>query len=178
MRLRVVALGLLLVVGALHACSSDATTGSTPLDAGDEGTTPLPPPPAPPPQDAASEDASSSACPQGKSTADAGETCTGFGKGDPCTPECGLYGYVCFNGGPPGFTGCLRVSSTSFGDTYCCAENKCVAEPDQDSHCAGAAGKPHLYQCPPDGTDGGSVAPPAGCATTTPLGPYAYYCCL
>jgi poly(hydroxyalkanoate) depolymerase family esterase len=99
------------------------------------------------------------ACPTPKVLPDKGETCIGFGKGTPCDTACGLpaYGYVCFNGGPPGFAGCVQASTTgSFGDTYCCPENKCVPEPDQDKECK-TAGKPHRFQCPPD------VAPPAGC---------------
>ena len=93
-----------------------------------------------------------------------GETCIGFARGAPCGAN-GFadYGYVCFNGSPPGIAGCKLATSTgSFGDTYCCTENKCVAQPDQDKECK-AAGTPHRYQCPPQG-DGGAVAPPAGCA--------------
>lgn len=93
-----------------------------------------------------------------------GETCVGFGAGDPCKTACGLpaYGYVCFNGGPPGFAGCVQASSTgAFGDTYCCPDDKCVAQPDQDGMCT-TAGKSHRFQCPPDGA-GGNVAPASGC---------------
>jgi hypothetical protein len=88
------------------------------------------------------------------------------------------YGYVCFNGSPPGIAGCKLASSTgSFGDTYCCTENKCVAEPDQDKECK-APSPPHRYQCPPDG-NGGSVAPPAGCADGGGGGSAVerFYCC-
>ena len=92
-----------------------------------------------------------------------GETCIGFARGSPCGANgFGDYGYVCFNGSPPGIAGCKLATSTgSFGDTYCCTENKCVAQPDQDKECKTAAA-PHRYQCPPEG-DGGSVAPAAGC---------------
>jgi len=93
-----------------------------------------------------------------------GETCIGFGAGDPCKKACGLpaFGYVCFNGGPPGFAGCVQASSTSaFGDTYCCPDDRCVAQPDQDGMCKTAA-KSHRFQCPPDGA-GGNVAPASGC---------------
>jgi hypothetical protein len=108
-----------------------------------------------------------------------GETCIGFAKGTPCGAN-GLpdYGYVCFNGSPPGIAGCkLASSSGSFGDTYCCTENKCVAEPDQDKECKVAA-TPHRYQCPPEG-DAGNVAPPAGCADGGPGGSplERFYCC-
>ena len=108
-----------------------------------------------------------------------GETCIGFGKGTPCGagafPD---YGYVCFNGGPPGFASCKQASSTSFGDTWCCPENKCVAQPDQDSKTCTNASKPHRYQCPPDG-DGGNVAPPASCTDGGAGGSAVelFYCC-
>ena len=127
--------------------------------------------------DAAALDAN---CPKGKVLPSTGETCIGFGKGSPCDPACGLgeYGYVCFNGGPPGFTGCIQASSTgSFGDTYCCPQNRCVPQPDLDSKCR-TAGQPHHYQCPPDGT-GGAVAPPAGCGDGGSGGSAVekFYCC-
>ena len=165
---------LAVLVVVLEACSSDQTTGGA--SAPDASVTPPPPPPAPNPPPPPPPPADSGAC-KGKTIADAGETCTGFGKGDPCTPECGLYGYVCINGGPPGFTGCYQMSGGSLGETYCCPKNDCVAEPDQDKFCADAGAKPHLFQCPPDGS-GGFVKPAnAGCAKTDPLGPYDYYCC-
>lgn len=94
-----------------------------------------------------------------------GETCVGFGTGAPCgDPACGTpaYGYVCFNGGPPGLAGCVQTTSSSFGETYCCPELRCVAQPDQDTACSATPATPHRRQCPPDG-DGGNVAPPAGC---------------
>jgi hypothetical protein len=104
----------------------------------------------------------------------------GFGTGTPCDTSCGLpkYGYVCFNGGPPGFTGCVQASSTgSFGDTYCCPDDKCVPQPDQDTQCT-TPGKTHRYQCPPDGA-GGNVAPPSGCADGGVGGSAVehFYCC-
>jgi hypothetical protein len=107
-----------------------------------------------------------------------GETCVGFGKKDPCNVACGEYGYVCFNGGPPGFTGCYQMSASAFGETYCCPENKCVAMPDQNAMCSGVAGKPNRYQCPPDGA-GGNVAAPAGCQETGSGGTELekFYCC-
>jgi hypothetical protein len=147
----------------VDGCSDETTTGATAdaaaaSEGGDEGggggsdagsDAPTKP-------DGSSVDAS---CPTTKVLPDKGETCVGFGKGTPCDTACGLpaYGYVCFNGGPPGFAGCVQASSTgSFGDTYCCPENKCVPQPDQDKECK-TAGKPHRYQCPPD------VAPASGC---------------
>lgn len=143
--------------------------GSVASDAGTDATTTLP--------DSAAFDAS---CPKGKAVPSTGETCIGFGKGSPCDTACGLpaYGFVCFNGGPPGFTGCIQASSTSsFGETYCCPDNKCVPQPDQDKECK-SAGTPHRYQCPPDGM-GGSVAPPAGCADAGAGGSAVerFYCC-
>jgi hypothetical protein len=104
------------------------------------------------------------ACPTPIVKPSTGETCVGFGAGDPCKTACVLpsFGYVCFNGGPPGFAGCVQASSTgSFGDTYCCPDDKCVPQPDQDSKCT-TAGKSQRFQCPPDG-DGGTVAPASGC---------------
>jgi hypothetical protein len=102
----------------------------------------------------------------------AGETCTGFGTGDPCGAN-GLptYGYVCVGGHPPGFTDCVKASDSSLGQTWCCPKNDCVAEPDQDQKCT-IAGLPHLFQCPP----GATLAD--GCAKRTLTGsPYDYACC-
>ena len=108
-----------------------------------------------------------------------GETCIGFAKGTPCGVNgLGDYGYVCFNGSPPDIEGCKLASSTgSFGDTYCCTENKCVAQPDQDKECK-TAGKPHRFQCPPNG-DAGPVAAPAGCVSAGAGGSAVenFYCC-
>ncbi len=108
-----------------------------------------------------------------------GETCIGFAKGQPCG-DGGLppFGYVCFKGGPPGFVGCVQASKSSFGETYCCPENKCVAQPDQDSKECKTSGAPHRYQCPPDG-NGGSVAPPSGCVDGGAGGSAVerFYCC-
>lgn len=117
-------------------------------------------------------------CPQGVVKPKTGETCVGFGKKSPCNAACGEYGFLCYNGAPPNLNGCLQVSTTAFGDTYCCTENKCVTMPDQDAMCAAVAGKPHRYQCPPDGA-GGNVAAPAGCVEngtgSTEL--EKFYCC-
>jgi hypothetical protein len=123
--------------------------------------------------------AEAGSCPQGQTRPATGETCVGYGKGSPCNAACGEYGYVCFkNGGPPGFAGCSLINDNgSFGQTYCCTENKCVAQPDEDAKCT-TAGKTHRYQCPPDGA-GGSVAPPAGCADGGAGGSALerFYCC-
>jgi hypothetical protein len=173
---------VLAAIAADVACSS--STGSDATDAGDapeDGVADVRPPPQPDGgADADTDGGADGSCPPTQTMPSTGETCTGFGAGDPCDPACGLpaYGYVCFNGGPPGFTGCVRARASTLGDTYCCPNDDCVAEPDQDSQCAGESGKPHLYQCPPNGTDGGSVAPPNGCASKAVGGsPYAYACC-
>ena len=126
----------------------------------------------------AGTDASAS-CTDGKVIADAGETCIGFGSGTPCNDACGLYGYRCFGGHPPGLTGCLQVNASALlGETYCCATNACVAEPDQDAMCAGFPGKPHRFQCPPT-ADGGTVAAPLGCVAAGSGGTALeqFYCC-
>jgi hypothetical protein len=150
------------------ASGSETATSDRDASAGTDSPTTLP--------DAAAFDAS---CPKGKVLPSTGETCIGFGKGTPCDTACGLpaYGFVCFNGGPPGFLGCIQASSTgSFGDTYCCPDNTCVPQPDQDKECK-AAGTPHRYQCPPDGM-GGNVAPPAGCADAGAASTVEhFYCC-
>lgn len=167
-----------------NGCGTDSTsTTNGSSDGGDEATT----------DGAAAEDSASetstelpdaagldASCPKGKVLPATGETCIGFGKGTPCDPACGLgeYGYVCLNGGPPGFTGCVQASSTGgFGDTYCCPKNECVPQPDQDSKCTSSA-KPHRYQCPPDGA-GNPVAPPAGCTAAGTGGSKveAFFCC-
>jgi hypothetical protein len=111
------------------------------------------------------QDGSSQTCGPNNATKN-GETCIGFGpKPETCDAGCNPNGYVCFGGGPPGFTNCheIRVSAI-VGNTYCCSENKCVAEPDQDQQCLDAgAGKTHRFQCPPNENGSGNVAPPNGC---------------
>lgn len=118
-------------------------------------------------------------CPGTTAQTRAGETCVGFGDDAKCASACGRpYGFVCFDGGPPAFTDCARVSSTFLGDTYCCTENKCVLQPDRGGDCAGVAGKPNRYQCPP-GTDGGPVTASAGCVEKGSGGSKLerFYCC-
>ena len=185
-RLFALALALpLLHVGACASDESDPPTSSTPdADASvdraapDSGEQPIPDASAG--QDAGA-DAADGSCPPTKVVPDAGETCIGFGKkADPCDPACGLpaYGYVCFGGQPPGFAGCVQARASSLGETYCCPENKCVAQPDQDGMCAAVQGKPHRYQCPPlEG--GGNAAPPAGCTESGSGGTELekFYCC-
>jgi hypothetical protein len=120
---------------------------STPTDSGGGGT---------------KDSGGGGSCSQGIVVHDAGETCVGFGPADPCNQACGLYGYRCFGGAPPGFTGCLQLNASAIlGETYCCPKDDCVAEPDQDKTCAAVGGKPHRYQCPPN--DAGFATPPAGC---------------
>jgi hypothetical protein len=136
-------------------------------------------------EDASTADAGPDAnCPATKVVAAAGETCVGFGKHpDPCDTACGIpaYGYACFEGSPPGFTGCVQARDNGIlGETYCCPDNACVAQPDQDGMCAGVegGGKPKRYQCPPNDS-GGNVAPPAGCVEHNSGGSPVekFYCC-
>lgn len=142
------------------ACSSEekTTTPST-SDAGDAGTTT--------PNDAATEgdagDAGTDTGATGDPDAGVGQTCIGYGAGDTCATEPGKpYGYVCFDGAPPGIAGCkLTRSSGTLGNNYCCSENACVEQIDQGAQCNGVAGKPRRLQCPP--TESGNATPPAGC---------------
>lgn len=148
-------------VATFNACSTDASSkrgGAS--DAGDPN---------------AAEEGDGAAC--GPVVTTPGETCVGFGAGEPCAEACGLYGYVCFDGAPPGFDGCHQVRDTAAGQTYCCPKNDCVAQPDQDSTCTVSA-RSHRYQCPPNG-EGGNVTPPSGCKETG-AGATAvekFYCC-
>lgn len=129
---------------------------------------------------AAADGEAPSTCPGTTTATQKGETCIGFGKtGSTCANACGrAYGFVCVNGGPPGFSDCVRVSASSFGESYCCTENRCVAQPDQDKECTGVSGKPHRYQCPV-ADDGGPLTPPAGCTEKGSGGSSAekFYCC-
>lgn len=94
-----------------------------------------------------------------------GETCIGFGAApETCDPSCGqAFGYVCYGGAPPGFTGCREQGVSAFGSTYCCPTNACVAQPDRDVDCPDAS-RPRRFQCPPEGD--GHVAAPSGCVET------------
>ena len=112
-----------------------------------------------------------------------GETCVGFGAKDPCgvankRPD---YGYVCFNGGPPGISGCELANKSIVGDTYCCSKLACVAQPDQDAKsCNGKPGKPHRFQCAIDKNDALLAKPGGGCeedvAAKIPTSS-RFYCC-
>ena len=156
-------------LAALEGCGSDATPGGITDDA---STSPDSPGSKPDGalddgalDDGAASDGGADATVDSASdggTTGKGETCIGFAKGSPCGAV-GLpdYGYVCVNGSPPGIGGCKLASSSSFGDTYCCPDDRCVAQPDQDGMCKTAA-KSHRFQCPPDGA-GGNVAPASGC---------------
>lgn len=179
-----------LAVIALEACSDDDTTGATGTpeagaasdastrDDGSNGTE----------DDAGAtgdggtrQDGSAGTCGPNNASK-SGETCIGFGaKPESCDAGCNPYGYVCFGGGPPAFTNCHEIrTSAVIGNTYCCSENKCVAEPDQDQQCLDAgAGKTHRYQCPPNESGSGNVAPPNGCVEHV-SGTSAiekFYCC-
>ena len=173
-------LAIFLALGVVEACSDDDDkTGTTP--GGTDASSPT---------DAASSDKDSqvSTPPDSSTQPDAsncpgeiktgnGETCIGYGTGSTCEPSCGQpYGYVCFNGPPPSFTGCREVSKSALvGNSYCCPKNDCVAQPDQNAACGDAgAGKTKRFQCPP-----GSSAPPAGCVEHNSGGTNLekFYCC-
>lgn len=172
------------VVGALAAiegCSSDSTTGGAADDAGVAADGPGSKTDGAADDDGSASDGGTDAPTDAKTdggNAGKGETCIGFAKGSPCGAG-GLpdYGYVCFNGSPPGIAGCTLASSSAFGETYCCTENKCVAQPDQDKTCTGGK-PPHRYQCPPEGDAGATVAPASGCVSAGGGGGLeAFFCC-
>lgn len=150
--------------------ASDATTG----DAGSaDGSADAPPDVGRDSGDAGRPDG----CPSGVVVAEAGDTCAGFGAASPCDTACGLppYGYVCTGGAPPNLSGCLRVSASAFGDTFCCPDLACVRVPSKDTECSG--GTPRLFQCPTTGDGGLMAAPAAGCQEVTGLPVYRYFCC-
>lgn len=154
----------------LIACSSNETTtvsqapeAGTPTDS-DSG--------AAPPKDAGVDTSA-----PGDEDAGVGETCVGYGEGDTCAAEPGKYGYVCFNGAPPGVASCKLKQSSSLGNSYCCTENVCVEQIDQGSACNGVTGKPHRFQCPP--TASGNATPAVGCEehNSGSTDVEKYYCC-
>jgi hypothetical protein len=161
-----------LPLALLLACSSNETTVASP--APDGGTTPVDPDSgtSTPPKDAATDTGETT-----EPDAGPGETCVGYGAGDTCAAETGKFGYVCFNGPPPGVAGCKLKQSSSLGNSYCCTENVCVEQIDQGSACNGVSGKPHRFQCPP--TASGNATPAAGCeehnSGSTEV--EKYYCC-
>ena len=178
-----------LLLGAAFACSSsDAPEAQPPADAGGGAVDPLPE--ASRTEAAASADASTAAATdsggfdaaacEGPIKTGNGETCVGYGTSESCPEGCGQpYGYVCFDGPPPGFTGCRETRVHALlGNNYCCPDNDCVAQPDQNAMCSGVAGKPKRYQCPP-ASGGGNVAPPSGCEEhgSGATNVEKYYCC-
>jgi len=164
-----------LAIVAVVSCSSNETTVTGPAtsDAGSSGSDAA--------SDAGGEPGSDAGSDTGASSGDAGigETCIGYGAGETCATEQGKpYGYVCFDGAPPGIAGCkLTRASGTLGNNYCCEENACVEQIDQGAQCNGVSGKPHRFQCPP--TDTGNATPPAGCVEhgsgSTEV--EKYYCC-
>jgi hypothetical protein len=96
--------------------------------------------------------------------ADGGETCIGFGPGEPCTAQCGYppYGFVCTGGEPSLPTGCVLARASSLGDTFCCATLACTRVALRDEKCATKAQK-KLYQCFGDADAGVVATPPVGC---------------
>ncbi len=179
-------------VAVFAACSDDApaSTGGGTSDGGPSSKADSRRPSRAPGEDAATEpDSGTSDTDSGEKEAGScgpivttpGETCIGFGaKPETCDPSCEQpYGYVCFDGAPPGFEGCRKASESALGQTYCCPKNDCVAQPDQDAtSCSDTAGKPHRFQCPPNGS-GGNVPPPAGCEEKGSGGSEVekFYCC-
>ena len=184
---------------ALAACSSEADPGS---DAGsDTGTSdgarsdadPSLDAAPPPSADATPKDDASQldAAPQKDASADAtcgdagttvfgpGDTCAPFGEGTSCGACVPKYGYVCTNGGPPNITGCVQVSNSAFGGTYCCAALSCVRVTSEDTKCAARPGKPHMYSCPVDAAQNLRAQPPPQAAACDEVaGPtYRYFCC-
>lgn len=109
--------------------------------------------------DAAADVGSDAACMMGTAANKTGETCVGFGRGQPCSNACGAFGYVCFNGGPPNLNGCREMRTSGLGNTYCCPDLACVRQPDQDNKCPNP--RPQRYQCLD--ADAGAPMPPAGC---------------
>ncbi|MBX3203666.1 MAG: hypothetical protein KF764_01295 [Labilithrix sp.] len=191
-RLAALPLFVLLSLAALDGCSDDPTTNGADADAGTSdaaskedggggGDTEGDSGDGKNERDAGKDsgDQDSGTC-TGPIVTTPGETCVGFGaKAQTCDPACGQpYGYVCFDGAPPGFAGCRKASDSVLGQTYCCPTNACVAQPDQDAMCNGTAGKPRRFQCPPNGT-GGNVAPPANCTEVGSGGSEVekFYCC-
>jgi hypothetical protein len=180
---------LALVVSGAAACSaSSAPEAEPPIDGGRRNVDPLP--------DASRAESGSSTDAAAEAPTDAGgaeggtcegpiktgngETCAGYGTGESCDVACGQpYGYVCFDGPPPGLTGCreTRVHAL-FGNNYCCPNNACVAQPDRNAMCDGVTGKPNRFQCPP-APGGGNVAPAQGCVEhgSGATNVEKYYCC-
>lgn len=169
-----------LAVAAFAACSSEESSSTTTPGTDAGGTDAKP---APGDASTGGEGGGGKTIDGGDAGGDAattsGETCIGYGKGESCEGGVPPYGYVCFGGPPPGFTGCVETrTSASLGNNYCCPTNDCVAQPDQDKQCNGVSGKPHRFQCPPAG-DGGTVAPPSGCVEHASGGSALekFYCC-
>jgi hypothetical protein len=92
---------------------------------------------------------------------DGGETCIGFGPGEPCSTSCGsfTYGYVCSGGSPSAPSTCVLARASLLGSTYCCATLTCTRVTLRDDKCSGTPLK-RLYQCFADG-DAGVIAKPS-----------------
>ncbi len=134
-----------------------------------------------PDADAGAPDARPDGCAPFATDFDAGDTCAGFGAKAPCDPRCGpAYGYVCTGGGPPNLKGCVQMSNSALGGTYCCPDLACVRVPFRDSKCLSLS-KPSLYHCLAD-DDGGLVAKPdPSCSEVVdpdlPPVQARYFCC-
>lgn len=185
-----------LVVAALAACASTDPPGASGAPSGDGGAIAEPTPTPPDPDETDDRDAATTgdAGGDGASPDDGGkdgsiddggtgtgETCIGFGAKAPCgTGGKPAYGYVCVDGSPPGIAGCALASKSIAGETYCCTQLACVAQPDRDAVDCKSAQRPHRFQCAVDGADALLAQPPAGCSEDVGAAiptSSRFYCC-
>lgn len=131
-----------------------------------------------PQKDASSDARTDALCTDaGSTTFGPGDTCAPFGEGSSCGGCFPTYGYVCTNGGPPNVTGCVQVSNSAFGGTYCCPTLACVRVTSEDPKCAGRPGKTKMYSCPVDGAQNLRAQPPQAACEEVAGPTYRYFCC-